>query len=325
MDQILSATKRAAGLTKSLLAFGRKQTMDLRPVNINEIIRGFQKMMSRLIGEDIEFTMSCGQDVLVVESDAGQLEQVLMNLAMNARDAMPGGGKLSISTDIFDAADDRGELKRGPYALISVSDTGTGIDQEIQKHIFEPFFTTKEVGRGTGLGLAMAYGIVKNHKGIIRVYSEPGTGTTFKIYLPLSSKQPATPRAESEVLLTRGTETILLVEDSQNVRTVTGDMLREFGYKVLEAVDGEDALRVFRENANKVQLVLCDLIMPKKSGKETLEEIRKTRPDMKAIFTSGYTADIIAQKGMLNDGINFLSKPVSMIDLIRKIREVLHS
>ncbi|OGW47486.1 MAG: hypothetical protein A2078_02350 [Nitrospirae bacterium GWC2_57_9] len=325
IDQILAGTKRGAGLTKSLLAFGRKQPMALRPVNINDLIRGFQKMIGRLIGEDIEFTVACAEDSLIVESDAGQLEQVLMNLMTNARDAMPSGGKLTISTSTFTARTDQDEIEQGSYALIAVSDTGSGMDKETQEHIFEPFFTTKEVGKGTGLGLAMAYGIVKDHRGFIRVYSEPDKGTTFKIYLPLTSRPlPVSPK-EDEMLLPAGSETILLVEDNANVRLVTGDLLREFGYTVLEAVDGEDAVRVFEENGDRVQLVLCDLVMPKKSGKEAVEEIRKKRPEMKAIFTSGYTAEIIARKGMLEDDINFLSKPVSMIDLIRKVREVLDS
>jgi PAS domain S-box-containing protein len=187
IDQILTGTKRAAGLTRSLLAFGRKQAMALRPVDVNEIIQGFQRMMARLIGEDIEFTVSCAQEVLIAEADAGQLEQVLMNLIMNARDAMPGGGKLTITTDTFLIPVDQDEMKRGSYAVIAVTDTGSGMDKQTQEHIFEPFFTTKEVGRGTGLGLAMAYGIIKDHKGFIRVYSEPDKGSAFKIFLPLIS------------------------------------------------------------------------------------------------------------------------------------------
>ncbi len=325
IDHILQATKSAAGLTKGLLQFSRRQSVDLRPVDIKEIIHGFQRMMARIIGADIEFTVDCGGDALVVEADAGQLEQVLMNLVMNARDAMPTGGKLSITTGVFVQAADRNGMKHGPYAVMTVSDTGTGMDKETQGRIFEPFFTTKGEGKGTGLGLATAYGIVKKHNGLIRVYSEPGRGTTFRIYLPLTGGAlPELPET-AEALLPPGTETLLLVEDDVNVRFVMADMLKEYGYTVLEAANGEDALRVFQENESAVKLVLCDLILPKKSGKETLGELRKERPGLKAIFTSGYTADIIAEKGLLEKGMAFLSKPVSMIDLVRKVREVLDS
>jgi CheY-like chemotaxis protein len=300
--------------------------MELRPVDINDIIRGFQKMMTRLIGENIELAADCGQAALVVETDIGQLEQVLMNLATNARDAMPSGGKLTIRSRLLVVAEDQGdELKRGSYAVITVTDTGCGMDKKIQEHLFEPFFTTKEAGKGTGLGLATSYGIIKKHNGSIRAYSEPGKGTTFTIHLPLSPRALPESRHEENGLLPPGTETILLIEDHANVRIATRDMLREFGYSVLEAADGEDAIKVFLDNRDKVRLVLCDLIMPKKSGKETYEEIKKMKPDMKAIFTSGYAPDSIAETGLLEEGINFMSKPVSMIDLIRKIRQVLDS
>ncbi len=324
--EILAASERAANLTRSMLAFSRKQVMELKPVNVNELICGIHKMLARLIGEDIEFTVACSGDTgLVVQSDAGQLEHVLMNLIMNARDAMPDGGKLTIGSGRFTLIEELEEMPRGSYAVISVSDSGIGMDKETQEHIFEPFFTTKEVGKGTGLGLAMAYGIIKKHNGFIRVYSEPGKGTTFKIYLPVTSQAVQKFRKKEAVLLPLGTETILLVEDNSNVRFVTRDMLQEFGYTVLEAADGEEAVRVFRENKDRIKLLLCDLIMPKKSGKETYEEIKIMRPDVKAIFTSGYTSDIIARKGLLEEGINFMSKPVSMIELSGKIREVLDS
>ncbi|HEX9020163.1 MAG TPA: response regulator [Nitrospirota bacterium] len=325
VEEILAASERAANLTKSMLAFSRKQIMELRPVDINEMVRGIQKLLVRLIGEDIEFTVSATPETLVVEADAGQLEHVLMNMITNARDAMPQGGKLTIATDRYAAAPAQHDIAQGTYALISVSDTGCGIDKNIQEHIFEPFFTTKGVGQGTGLGLAMAYGIIKKHNGCIRVYSEPGAGTTFRIYLPLSRRAvPQTAKKEG-MLLPTGTETILLVEDNPTVRLATKGMLQESGYTVLESADGEDAVRVFRENRDKVRLLLCDLIMPKKNGRETYQEIKKMQPGAKVIFTSGYTADIIAQKGLLEEGLNFLSKPLSMIDLARKVRDVLDS
>jgi PAS domain S-box-containing protein len=325
IDQILDATKRGAGLVKSLLAFSRKQTIELKPVNINELIPGFQKMMSRLIGADIEFIARCADEPLMIEADAGQLEQVLMNLITNARDAMPQGGTLTIATERIFLADERDEMAGGPYAVVTVSDTGNGMDKDTREHIFEPFFTTKEAGKGTGLGLAIVYGIIKKHRGFIRVQSEPRKGTSFTISLPLISREPEVRQTEDQALLPGGTETVLLVEDDQDVRRATGDMLRELGYPVLEAVDGDDALKVFQENRDRVRLILCDLILPKRSGRETLEEIKRTKPDIKAVFTSGYTADIIKQKGLMDEGMSLLAKPVSMIDLARKIRAVLDS
>ncbi|HEY5997896.1 MAG TPA: response regulator [bacterium] len=323
VDEILAASEKAAGLTRSMLAFSRKQPMDLRPVDVNEMIRAIQKLLERLIGEDIEFTVTGSPETLIVQSDVGQLEHVLINLITNARDAMRHGGRLTIGTAPFVLAADQDGLKAGTYALITVSDTGCGIPREIQQHIFEPFFTTKEVGKGTGLGLAMAYAIVKRHRGAIRLYSEPGEGTTFRIYLPVVAAAVPEAATPAPIVLPTGHETILLVEDNEGVRQATRTMLREFGYAVLEAVDGEDALRVFRGNEDRIALVLCDLIMPRRNGRETVEELRRIRPGLRAIFTSGYTPDVIAQKGLLAEGSPFLSKPVSMIDLIRKIRDVL--
>ncbi len=325
VEEILAASERAANLTQSMLAFSRKQVIELKPVDINDLIRRIQKMLSRLIREDIEFTIKDLPEPLIVRADAGQLEHMLVNLLTNGRDAMPHGGKLTISTEKFIQPSDGNEMKKGVYGVITVSDTGCGIDKEIRDRIFEPFFTTKEIGKGTGLGLAIVYGIVKKHDGFIHVYSEPGSGTAFKIFLPLTYQPLPDVREEKDKLLPSGTETLLLVEDNDNVRLATTAMLREFGYTVVVAADGEEAIRLFKEHGDRVSLVLCDLIMPNKSGKETYEEIRKMRPDAKAIFMSGYTADIISQKGLLEEGINFLSKPVSMIDLIRKVREVLDS
>ena len=325
IDQILQATQRGAGLTKSLLAFSRKQPMELRPVNINEIILGFQKMMNRLIGDDMEFTVTCAGEALMVEADAGQLEQVLMNLITNARDAMPNGGKLTMASERIAFAEDQEDMPRGLYAVITVADTGSGMDKDAREHIFEPFFTTKEIGKGTGLGLAIVYGIVRKHSGFIRVQSEPGKGATFRIYFPLTGHSAREVAKEEQKILPSGTETILLVEDNPNVRFATKDMLQELGYTVLEAADGKEALSVFERNKERVHLVLCDLILPKKNGKEAFEDIRKMKPEIKAIFTSGYAADILEEKGLMDEGIHFLSKPVSMMDLSRKIREALGS
>lgn len=325
VEHILASSERAAGLTKSLLAFTRKQPIELKPVNINEMICGFQKILTRLIGEDIDFRVNTALGDLVVESDKGQLEQVLMNLVMNSRDAMPLGGKLIVTTDRVAITDNHGEIPRGSYAVITVTDTGCGMDKIIQEHIFEPFFTTKEVGKGTGLGLAIVYGVIKKHNGFIHVYSEPGMGTTFKIYLPRISRIEQAESSQQQAPLLHGTETILLIEDDSTVRNVTKDILKEFGYTVLEAVNGENAVKVFRENQERVQIVLCDLIMPKMNGQKTYEELLKICPGLKVIFMSGYTADIINQKGILGQGTNFISKPMSLTDLLNKVRTVLDS
>ncbi len=327
VEQILSSSEKAANLTQQLLAFSRKQIISPRPVNLNEVIKRAEKLLLRLIGEDIEFKTILADKDLTVMADSGQIEQVLMNLATNARDAMPRGGLLTIETELVEL--DKEYMKThaveapGIYARISVTDTGIGMDEKTRERIFEPFFTTKEMGRGTGLGLAIVYGIIKQHNGYINVYSEPGKGTTFRIYIPLI--KPEFKEAESIVLPAPkgGTETILTAEDDAEVRRLTKEVLENFGYKIIEAVNGADAINKFIENKDRIQLLLFDLIMPKKNGKEAYEEIRKVMPDIKVLFTSGYTADIIHEKGILEEGINFIPKPVSPDDLLRKIREVL--
>jgi PAS domain S-box-containing protein len=326
-DQILASAERAAKLTHDLLSFSRKQVVNLSPLNINDIICGIQNMLARLIGENIEFNVRCSPEQLIAEVDKGQIEQVLMNLATNARDAMPQGGTLEITTGIVEVDDSNMVIphnhKSSRYILITVSDSGIGMDKEIQEHLFEPFFTTKEVGKGTGLGLAITYGIIKKHHGFIYVYSEPGEGATFKIYLPLVKAAAKEVRREENDQPSSGHETILLVEDESVVRQVTKDMLEEFGYTVIEAIDGDEGVRVFRENQHRIQLILCDLIMPHKNGKEVYEEVKKIRPDIKVIFMSGYTADIIEEQGILEKGINFIYKPTDTSELLEKIRAVL--
>ncbi len=323
VQEILAASERAAKLTRSMLAFSRKQAMELRTVDLNGVMSGIQKMLSRLIGEDIEFTVHGSGGALLVEADAGQLEHALINLITNARDAMPRGGKLTVTMERLTIPVEEDRISPGIYAVMRVIDTGSGMDRETREHIFEPFFTKKEIGKGTGLGLAMAYGIVQKHNGFIRVSSEPGEGSTFTIYLPVSVRDLPGAEKEVEELVPLGTETIFVVEDNPNVRMVTRDMLEECGYTVLEAVDGGDALKVFQDKQDGIGLLLCDLIMPRKSGKDTYDEIKKMKPGLKAIFTSGYTRDILAEKGLLEDDTNFLSKPVSMIDLARTVRKVL--
>jgi PAS domain S-box-containing protein len=325
VEQIMASSERAVSLTQSLLAFSRKQVVDLKTLNVNDVISGFHKILARLIGEDIEFTLDLAADRPLVKADKGQLEQVFMNLATNARDAMPRGGKLRITTETASFSEDSGEIKRGSYVIVSVSDTGIGMDNETLEHIFEPFYTSKEVGKGTGLGLAIVYGIMKKHDGVITVQSEPDKGTTFNLCLPTTQYVVKEDKRDDQALFLWGSETILLVEDEEPVRRMTKSIFEDFGYRVLEAVDGDDAIRVFRENRDHIELVLCDLIMPKKNGKEAYDEFMKIQPGIKTIFTSGYTADILAQKGLQEERLHFISKPFTPATLLLKVREVLHT
>lgn len=327
IDAILASADRAAHLTKGLLAFSRRQVINPKPVDVNDIVKRVEALLRRLIGEDVELAMQPAERGLIVMADAGQIEQVLMNLATNARDAMPDGGMLTIATQELDLQEDfisaHGFGRPGKYVLISVSDTGAGMDERTREKIFEPFFTTKEVGKGTGLGLSIVYGIVKQHDGVINVYSEQGKGTTFKIYLPLIAEAAERPFAETTAPPRKGTETILLAEDDRDVRNLTGTILRDFGYRVIEAVDGQDAVDKFAEHAKEIDLLLLDVIMPRKSGKDVYEAVKAVRPDAKVLFISGYAADIIRRKGVFEEGVHFVSKPVSPFELLRKLREIL--
>lgn len=327
VDCILASSEKAANLTRGLLAFSRKQIINPKAVDVNDIVRKVENLLLSVIGEDIELRTVLADTDLTVIADSGQIEQVLMNLATNARDAMPNGGILTLETQSLQINEDyiKSHPDTGPgrYALISVSDTGVGMDEKTREHIFEPFFTSKDVGKGTGLGLSIVFGIIKQHNGNITVYSEPGKGTTFKIYLPLSSEmktEETKPAAEPSPQ--GGSETILLVEDDENVVTLIKDVLKEFGYSVICA-DSELAVKVFEEQGAGIQMLLLDVVMPKKSGREIYEEIRAIRPDVKALFMSGYTADIIHKRGILEAGLDFIPKPISPHDLLRKVREVL--
>ena len=326
-DQILASAERAAHLTQSLLAFSRKQIINPKPVDLNEIIRALVRFLKRIIGEDIELRTVPAEGELIVKADSGQIEQILMNLATNARDAMPKGGLITVSTSRlsldaeFTKAHGYGEP--GPYALISFEDTGVGIDKKTQEKIFDPFFTTKEVGKGTGLGLSIVYGIVKQHNGYVTVYSEQGMGTTFRIYFPITRSAIEEARQREEAAPASGSETVLLGEDDPGVRNLTKMILEQSGYTVIEALDGDEAVAKFMENRDRIQLLLLDIVMPKKSGKAVSEEIRKTSPRVRVLFTSGYTAEIIHQNGILDEGLNFITKPFSPRDLLKKIREVL--
>jgi PAS domain S-box-containing protein len=328
-ERIVEATGKAVDLTHSLLAFSRKQTISFKPVDINEIIRKVELLLQRIIGEDIELRTTLSDTALTVMVDPAQIEQVLMNLATNARDAMPKGGLLSVLSEVVQLTDNDvkwGEVENaGMYARISVSDTGQGMDKTRIERIFEPFFTTKEVGKGTGLGLSIVYGIIKQHSGTIRVYSEPDKGTVFKIYLPLTQSETLKSEVGDLPVPRGGSETILLVEDNEAVRASIKVVLEDGGYKVIEAVDGNDAIAEFYRHRDEIMLLLTDVIMPKKNGKEVYEVIRSIKPDIKALFISGYTADIITSKGLLDEGLHFMHKPPAPDALKRKVREILDS
>ena len=330
IEQILESADRAAEVTRNLLAFSRKQIMNTQPVDITDIIKRVVKMLSRMIGEDIEVNTTLDAGEMICMADAGQIEQVLINLATNARDAMPKGGTLAIDAkpvhldEAFIMA--HRYFKPGNYALVTISDTGIGIPREEIDKIFEPFFTTKELGKGTGLGLAMVYGIIKQHDGYITVYSESGRGTTFKIYLPqVKSAKDVHVKKTDEIPLLNGTETILVAEDDDKLREISEIVLTGHGYKVVLARDGEEAIRLFLDNKDRIDLVIIDVIMPKKSGKEVFDEIRRIRSDVKILFSSGYTADRIENIDLHKDNLNFIMKPVLPVVLLRKVRDILDS
>jgi PAS domain S-box-containing protein len=326
LDQIVASSERAADLTQSLLAFSRKQRIILQPHKVNDIVASTAKLLKRLLPEDIRLTMNLADGDAVSLLDVSQIGQVLMNLATNARDVMPHGGSLTITTERAkldkNFTNTHGFGKPGNYVKLSVSDTGIGIDESTMKRIFEPFFTTKEVGKGTGLGLASVYGAVKQHNGYITVSSTLSKGTTFDIYFPLiDTPRPQRASAAPEIL--GGTETILLVEDDPDVRYMMTTILESQGYATMEAIDGEDAIRIYHERGKKVDLIILDVVMPRKNGKEALDEITHINPAVKAIFMSGYTGDVIIDKGIQRECVDFLQKPLSATALLAKVREVL--
>jgi signal transduction histidine kinase len=328
VKQIIHSAQRGSKLTHSLLAFSRKHVIEQKAIRVNEIIHLSQKLLSHLVQEDIELRVATGEDCMI-RGDSMQIEQVLMNLVTNACDAMPEGGMVTISTERVEFDEDyvrsHGYGEAGPYVLITVSDSGVGMDEKTREKIFEPFFTTKKTGKGTGLGLSIVYGIVKEHNGHVNVQSEPGKGSAFRIYLPLITD----PADEEEIIdfaaLPRGTESLLLAEDDPIVREMTMSLLEEFGYTVFEAEDGAEAVEKFHSHRDKIRMVILDVIMPKKNGKEAFNEIRGHEPGMKALFISGYTGDILSRRGMLDEGLNFISKPVTQSALLQKVREVLDS
>jgi CheY-like chemotaxis protein len=328
IEQILESADRAATLIQSLLAISRKQVIDRKPVDLNAILKKLEKFLVRVIGEDVAVQLALADGALISFADAGQLEQVFMNLATNARDAMPNGGSFSIetSTIVLDNGfvATHGFGKPGRFALVSATDTGAGMNEETRKKIFEPFFTTKEVGKGTGLGLTMVYGIIEQHEGFINAYSEPGKGTTFRIYLPLIEAEAVEAQKTFDGEYPKGgTETILLAEDDAKLRKLTMLVLENMGYTVITANDGEEAVAKFMENKDRVQLLLFDIIMPKKNGREAYDEIRKVRPRVPALFASGYSPDMLRDKALIEKGTAMIFKPMSPQSLLKKVREVL--
>jgi two-component system NtrC family sensor kinase len=327
IDCILSSAKKAENLIRALLTFSRTQVVNTKPVNLNEIVTVLEKIFIRLIGEDIELSTLLSEEDLIIMADVTMIEQVIMNLVTNARDAMPNGGDLIIKTEPIYIDDDfsntYGFDRTGKYAVLSVEDNGVGMDDETKERIFDPFFTTKEVGKGTGLGLAMVYGIVKQHNGFVNVYSELGKGTIFKIYLPLVKSEITRELQLDGVTYMGGNETIFVIEDDLQVRSLTKKILERAGYRVLEAGDGQEAVDIFSKRSSDIDLVILDVIMPKKTGKEVYEEIRKYKPDIRVLFTSGYTTDIVYKRGVEKDNKNFLLKPISPQLLLKKVRELI--
>ncbi|MFZ0733256.1 MAG: PAS domain S-box protein [Candidatus Sulfotelmatobacter sp.] len=324
---IQQAADRATTLTRQLLAFSRKQLLELKIVDVNAIVQDMERLLRPLIGENVELVAVLSPEAAHTRADSGQLEQVLMNLVVNAKDAMPGGGKLTIRTQniVMDEGHRRDQqfIRPGRYVMLSVSDTGTGMDKETQSRIFEPFFTTKEKGKGTGLGLSTVYGIVKQSGGYVMVQSEPGQGTSFQIYLPQVEGDVETSAAPVPDAASGGNETILLVEDEESVRQLVRDTLSAKGYEVLEADSGEAGLAAADAHKGKVDLVITDVVMPGMSGRDLVKNLAKIRPETKVLYLSGYTEDAIVSDGSIESGTAFLQKPFSLQSLSRKVREVL--
>ncbi|MHB8793040.1 MAG: ATP-binding protein [Thermoleophilia bacterium] len=330
LQEVQNAAKHSMDITRQLLAFARKQSIAPRVLDLNEAVGGVLTMLQRLIGEDIDLAWLPGENLWPVTMDPAQVDQILANLCINARDAIDGVGKVTIETEnvVFDEAycsDNLGFIP-GEYVLLAISDDGYGISRETMDKIFEPFFTTKEVGHGTGLGLATVFGIVQQNKGLIKVYSEPDKGTTFKIFLPKHDKKAGEVQVANEVGIPQGHgETILLVEDEEAILQLTWRILNELGYKLLISDSPLEAIRLAREHDSDIHLLITDVVMPDINGKELADRLRKTRPSVKCLFMSGYTADVIAHRGVLDEGVEFIQKPFSRKDLAIKVREALES
>jgi two-component system, cell cycle sensor histidine kinase and response regulator CckA len=327
LDQIRKATERASGLTRQLLAFSRKQVVDPKVLDVNLLLADLETMLRRLIGEDIDLAMVAGADLGQVKADAGQLEQVVMNLCVNARDAMPDGGLLRLETanvDLDSSHAARHEsMAPGRYVMLAVSDGGCGIEKDVLTKIFDPFFTTKAEGKGTGLGLAMVYGTIKQAGGHVGVYSEVGHGTTFRIYLPRIDEPVAAPIVDTALVPTRGWETILVVEDEASLRDITREILSDNGYRVLEAGGADEAMAIASRHPERIDLVVTDVVMPGTNGRVLAESLTAARPGIKVLFMSGYTDDVIAHRGVLEAGTLLLEKPFTVVALLRHVRAAL--
>jgi CheY-like chemotaxis protein len=328
LGEIIKAARRASGLTRQLLAFSRQQVLNAAPLDVNELITEMTGMLGRLIGEHIEIALVLAPRLSMALGDRGQLEQVVMNLVLNARDAMPGGGTLTIETtevDLENSAFHKEGIMHGRYVMLAITDTGIGMTRETQQHLFEPFFTTKETGKGTGLGLSTTYGIVKQSKGYIWVYSEPGHGTTFKVYLPRSAAAAAARTAGPVVhaSVRRASETVLLVEDEAGVRRLSKRILENAGYRVLEAANGDEAETLFAEHADSIDLVVTDVIMPGCGGPELLRRLHARAPGLRVLYMSGYTEQSAAQKAGIDRGFPFVQKPFTAAELVRQVRYAL--
>jgi hypothetical protein len=325
--QVRRAGDRAASLTRQLLAFSRQQVLEPKVLDLNVIVTDIEKMLRRLIGEDVQFTIVLGKAISSVKVDAGQIEQVIINLAVNARDAMPQGGKLTIETSDAELdesyAASHPEARAGRFVMIAISDTGCGMAQEVKARIFEPFFTTKGVGQGTGLGLAVVHGIVKQSGGNIDVYSEVGVGTTFRIYLPAVEQQPRISSAHGQELPSRGFETILLVEDEESVRELATFVLQGCGYTVMTAPEGLAALQLMESCRQQIHLLVTDVVMPHMGGRKLAEILLAAYPELRVLFMSGYTDDAVVRHGVLQANTNFLQKPFTPNSLAKKVRDVL--
>jgi nitrogen-specific signal transduction histidine kinase len=327
LNEVRHAGERAATLTRQLLAFSRREVVEPRVLDLNGVILDTEKMLRRLLGEDVLLQTSLAPGLSPVLVDAGQWTQVLMNLAVNARDAIPRGGRLTMeSRDITldeEFTRTRPSLQPGPYVLLSISDTGAGMTPEVRARIFEPFFTTKEQGRGTGLGLAVVHGIVTQSGGAIEVYSEPGVGTTFRIYLPAVGAVAAAATAMSTGGEIRGIETVMVVEDEESIRRMTTHALRSHGYVVLQAGDGEEALELLHRHGGTVDLLVTDVVMPRMDGRALAEAMKTMFPKLRILYTSGYTDDAVVRHGILQSEVAFLSKPYTPMALLRRMRQVL--
>jgi len=328
IQEISDAAQRAAALTRQLLAFSRKQVLQMRAVNVNAVVTDVEKMLRRLIGEDIRLTTHLDPELSLINADPGQLEQVLINLAVNARDAMPQGGDLTITTDNAELSDEHGErhlgAAPGSYIMLAVTDTGSGMTKDVQQRLFEPFYTTKGVGKGTGLGLATVHGIVKQSGGDVYVYSELGHGTTFKVYFPrLTTAEPVTITAEHRAIAPSGSETVLLAEDDEAIRTLGARVLGALGYNVLVARTGGEALRIVAEHKGQIDLIATDVVMPEMNGSQLVERVLEARPGIRVLFMSGYTDDEVMRRGVIDGQTAFLQKPFTPDLLAHKVREVL--